>query len=405
MKMALLAKSVLLILTASLAQAADGWKAHKIADNLHDHQRIVARDINRDGLVDVATIATDPNQASLVQVYLHPGKAVAKRPWLANLVGEMTAPRDLVIADLDGDNQLDIVTSHQSDTEQLMFHRAVPAKWGDSRSIHWVSEVIVREQPELAGARLAVGRMDTLRGEDIICAGTGAKASLGWLQRRGIASGAYYLEGYQAIAQIEPDSPIFAQDLNRDGLTDLLFVQTGLVSPGIHGLINPGPESASRPEAWRHTRIGGESDSINTLAFGDIDHDKLPDLAAATASGFVRLMVQDRQQPLHWKISVIPPAYDAKQGTSVAIGDFSGNGYSDVIQGGWHRHGEATLVCYRQKVQGENPIWVLQPIAVLPQGTFETVLPYDLDRDGDLDLLTLQLVDGVGKLVWYENPS
>lgn len=84
--------SLFAVLIASFAHAGDGWKAHKIADDLLDHQRLVARDLNRDGLVDVATIATDPNQSGTVQAYLHPGKAVAKKLWRTSPVGNVAAP-------------------------------------------------------------------------------------------------------------------------------------------------------------------------------------------------------------------------------------------------------------------------------------------------------------------------
>ncbi|PQO40875.1 VCBS repeat-containing protein [Blastopirellula marina] len=397
--------SLFAVLIASFAHAGDGWKVHKIADDLLDHQRLVARDLNRDGLLDVATIATDPNQSGTIQVYLHPGKAVAKSLWRAGPVGNIAAPSDLVIADLDGDGKPDLVTSHQNATEPLMLHRWSPGKRNDPRSLQWTSETLVRDQKELAGARLAVGRIDTLRGEELICAGVGVQASIGWLQRKGNTADFFYVEGFHPIAQVESTTSILARDLNHDGLTDLVFLHQGLVSPGIHWLTNPGPENATRPEAWLHTMIGSESDSITSLAIGDIGQDKLPDVAATTKSGFVRLYVQHRHHAPGWKVSVIPPAYNAKEGTCVAIADLSGNGRSDVIHGALHRDGEATLVCYRQQLLGDNPIWIVDPIAVLPQGTFETVMPYDMDHDGDLDLLMLQRVDGVGKIVWYENPS
>lgn len=405
MKNSLLAMWFPFLMMTSFSPAGDGWKEHKIANDSLDFQRIVARDLNGDGLVDVAAIAVDSEKAGLVQTYLHPGKAAARKLWHASTLQAVAHPADVVIADLNGDGRPDIVTSHRSDAEPLMLHRAEPVIRKNGRSWQWLSEVIVRDQKEIAGAQLAIGRIDTIRGEEVFCAGVGVDATIGWLQRQGNTADYFYVEGFHPITRAEAGSSLLTHDLNRDGLIDLVFTHHGIIAPGIHWLTNPGPENATRPEAWLHTMIGDESDSITALAIGDIGKDRLPDVAAATKSGFVRLYVQHGQRSPSWKTSVIPPAYNAREGTCVAIADLTGSGRSDVIHGALHRDGEATLVCYRQQVLGDRPIWIVDPIAVLPKGTFEKVLTYDLDHDGDLDLLVLQRVDGVGRLVWYENRS
>lgn len=405
MRAFLLAAALLGLSVVSLVEAGDGWRAHKISSDDIDHAEVVVGDLNRDGLLDVATVGERRNEQGVLQVFLHPGKAVVKRAWKLSLDQDVPEPRDVALLDFDGNGWLDVVTSHNTPATPLCWHRLVPRPQNGERGTAWSTDQIGPEHNVPPGARLAVAQIDGIRGGELVCAGSGNDSTLGWLKRQNVGGAQFYVEGFRQIGSIASASPIVIQDVDRDRLSDLVFIHPGPSVRGIHWLSNPGAHNAALPEAWGHAMIGGESDSIAALAFGYLGKDQLLDVATATRSGFIRLYTHDPRRPLTWNTSVIPSPYNAKEGTCIAIADLNGDGLVDLVHGGRHRFGEGTLVCFRQQLEGDTANWIVDAIAVLPRGTFDKVIPCDLDQDGDVDLMVLQRDDGVGRLVWYENPS
>ncbi|PQO48152.1 hypothetical protein C5Y93_00275 [Blastopirellula marina] len=389
----------------AIAQAGDGWRVHKLSTDDIDYEQVVVGDLNRDGLPDIATVGVRRNEQGVVQVFQHPGKAVAKNAWKRFLDQDVPQPHDVALLDFDGNGWLDVVTSHRDESGPLRWHRLVPNPQNQGRDLAWSTDAVGPEHNVPLGARLAVAQIDGVRGGELVCAGQGNDTTIGWLKRQNVGGAQFYIEGFRPIASIATASAMVIQDVDRDRLADLVFIHPGPKIRGIHWLANPGAHNAALPESWGHAMIGDEDDSVAGLAFGYLGNDQLLDVATATRSGFIRLLTHDSRRPLTWKSSVIPSPYNAKEGTCIAIADLNGDGLVDLIHGGLHRFGEGTLVCFRQQLEGDAIRWVVDPLAVLPRGTFEKVVPYDLDQDGDLDLLILQRDDGIGRLVWYENPS
>ncbi len=96
-------------------------------------------DFNDDGLLD---ITTGWEQGGAIVVYQNPGPAKAKSAWPSVTIGRVASPEDAVFADLDGDGNLDVISSCEG-RERTMYVHWAPAKRKDYlKSNAWVTEAI-----------------------------------------------------------------------------------------------------------------------------------------------------------------------------------------------------------------------------------------------------------------------
>src|SRR4051812_2647080 len=104
-----------LILLASTAGADDGraWARHIIDNDLTGADGVRLMDINGDGRPDVAT---GWEEGGTIRVCLHPGNERVKEKWPGVTVGKVASPEDAVFVDLDGDGNLDVVSSCEGKT-------------------------------------------------------------------------------------------------------------------------------------------------------------------------------------------------------------------------------------------------------------------------------------------------
>ena len=105
------------------------WKRHTIDNSSRGADGVRLRDVNGDGLPD---IATGWEEGGVIRVYLHPGYASAKQPWPSVTVGEVNSPEDAVLVDLDRDGAFDVVSSCEGRVRTMFFHWA--PRLGDQQS-------------------------------------------------------------------------------------------------------------------------------------------------------------------------------------------------------------------------------------------------------------------------------
>ena len=111
-------------LSASLtvfAYADEVWQRHTIDDSSRGADGVRLMDVNGDGLMD---IAAPWEQGNVVRAYLHPGHKSADQIWPAVTVGNVKSAEDAVFADLDGDGNIDLVSSCEGNTRAMFAHWA-----------------------------------------------------------------------------------------------------------------------------------------------------------------------------------------------------------------------------------------------------------------------------------------
>ena len=110
----------LLVVTGAGTAAAE-WKRHTIDDSSQGADGVRLRDVNGDGLLDIATGWEEGGQ---VKVYLHPGHHRVKQPWPTTIVGKVRSPEDAVFMDVDGNGIMDVVSSCEGQTRTVFVHWA-----------------------------------------------------------------------------------------------------------------------------------------------------------------------------------------------------------------------------------------------------------------------------------------
>src|SRR5688500_14363007 len=115
------------------------WVRHTIDDSCRGADGVRLADANGDGLPD---IATGWEEGGTVRVYLHPGRARVKERWPAVTVGAVGSPEDAVLADLDGDGAVDVVSCCEGKVRSVFVHWAPAdrARYRDAAA--WKTEAV-----------------------------------------------------------------------------------------------------------------------------------------------------------------------------------------------------------------------------------------------------------------------
>ena len=91
-------------------------------------------------------------------------------------------------------------------------------------------------------------------------------------------------------------------------------------------------------------------------------------------------------------------------GKSLAIGDINLDGRVDVVT---TNRGAEPAKCVAWQTWTGSPLdrkWNAHDIGGFKGSKFDLIELIDLDKDGDLDVVTCEEVAGLG-VIWYENPT
>jgi hypothetical protein len=114
------------------------WPRHTIDNSNVGADGVRVGDIDQDGLPD---LVTGWEEGGVIRVYLNPGSGNSTDCWPTVTVGKIASPEDAVFADVDGDGQLDVVSSCEGKNRTVHVHWAPtdsarllnPASWKTER--------------------------------------------------------------------------------------------------------------------------------------------------------------------------------------------------------------------------------------------------------------------------------
>ncbi len=403
------------------------WVRHTIDNSSVGADGVRLADIDGDSRLD---IVTGWEEGGLVRLYLNPGPSRSRRQWPAVTVGRVRSPEDAVLADLDADGLMDVVSCCEGTERTVFVHRAALAPSSARRSPaqlarqllqpgRWRTEPIPATAGRTGWMFASPAQIDGQYGVDLFLGSKSPAACIGWLQAPA-EPGRLERWRFHTICAAGWIMSLVPADVDGDADVDLIASDRKGPSRGLLWLENPIDENAANG-TWRQHRIAAGGLQVMFIDRADLNGDRLPDLVAATQAGCLviatRVAIARRHDttahasasttgPPRWRIDRVPNPFGLAHGKSVRVADIDLDGRAGLVVSFEHAR-EPTqpgVAWLRSPPAYGQSDWVAYNISG-PVGTkFDLVQLLDLDNDGDLDVLTCEERDNLG-VVWYENPT
>ncbi len=355
-------------------------------------------DVNGDGLLD---IATGWEEGGVIRVYHHPGHAKAGEKWPAVTVGQVKSPEDAVFVDLDSDGAVDVVSSCEGKTETMFVHWAPR----DAESMRlqpsaWKTEPLTATHNKSKWMFGLPAQIDGRHGIDLIVGSKGPQGMIGWLQA---PADSRQLSDWKlhTICDAGWIMSLRLADIDGDGDNDILSSDRKGDGRGCFWLENPGM-GGSLTEAWAKHPIGSGNREVMFLDYADVDGDGLSDVVVPNKPGEILWHRRLPGQSVKWQTTKIPFPQETGTGKSAAVTDINHDGRADIVLSFEHAKNVSGLVWLEQTGTATQPTWQ-QHLLSGPVGTkFDLIELYDVDGDGDQDVLTCEERENLG-VIWFEN--
>ena len=349
-------------------------------------------DVNQDGYLDVAT---GWEEGGAVTVYINPGPDNAKSTWHSVTVGSVPGVEDAVLADLDGDGAVDVISCAEGKINQVSIHWA-PGNADDY--LHhetWTTTPIPASQKRRWMYALPMDMNNDSR-PDLVIGSKNTDAIVGWLENPKSPR----LAEHWTLHELVPATWIMSLesiDMDGDGDLDILYSDRRAKDSGVYWLRNPGSADAT----WERKLLGGRGQEVMFLSVHRDSKTESIQIACATLNG--KILHFSKKPKDAWTVDEIPLPLGLTAGKAAGLADINLDGRMDLIVTTEAQRESKDKVAVAWK-ENKGKGWKDHAISDLRGRKFDRFEMIDLDGDGDLDLVTCEEVHDLG-LFWYENPT
>jgi hypothetical protein len=377
------------------AAHADPWSCHTIDRSSRGADGVKLGDFDLDGFDDLVTGWEEGGQ---IRICFQPADAPNRKSklisaWTSMEVGRVGSPEDAVAVDFNRDGWLDVISCCEGLTKNVFVHLNPGTKNTVRDASQWTTK------PIQGAANVSRWMFGTK------------------LENDKLVFGSKNPEGQIAICDFGNVPPRWRKlrdcgwimslriiDLDRDGFEDILYSDRKGPAQQVGWLRNPGESK----QPWTDHLIGGRNrevmflDVMRTLAKPGADDDAMHwTVACQTKDGGVLMLESPSDWMTPWKQSEIPQPAGTGSGKGVSLGDIDLDGKPDLVCSCEQAGEKVGVYWLKQSPTG----WAFQDISGNQSGTkFDRIELMDLDRDGDLDVVTCEERNNLG-VVWYENPA
>ncbi|GAB4162200.1 MAG: hypothetical protein Tsb0033_20910 [Winogradskyella sp.] len=284
-------------------------------------------------------------------------------------------------ADLDGDGDLDLLSASHWDDKVAWYENR------DGQGDYSDTQIILSET--LNGAGSVVGVDIDGDGDNDVVATSSLDDDIVWFEN---------LDGLATFGdpQLIEDNlyqvnKVYPADLDADGDIDLVFTARGKIIwyENLDGLGNFGGQQ--------------EIESINNfrmeaIDLADLDGDGDLDISAASNYGLLFYLNLDGQGTFGTRQQIEDYNFD---GMATKIADVDGDGDNDILYGG-----ESTsipdYIGWSENTDGQATFSNIQFITTVIPNILDLSV-FDIDNDGDLDVVSSSWSSSNGVIAWYEN--
>lgn len=364
------------------------WKARSISTTANGASDVVAADLDGDGDLDAVSASEFDNK-----IAWHENRDGAGESWLEHsITTSANGARAVHAADIDGDGDLDVVTASAND-DKVAWYENLSA---DGRE--WSERVI----STTARGAFAVDACDLDGDGDLdVASASSFDDRIAWYENPRIAGadsdasgGADWRRASRwrvtgVSSEAAGASSVRCADVDGDGDSDLLSASDFDATVEWHR------NDDARGASWTTWTITRRASGATSVHAADIDGDG--DLDVVSASRFddtIAWHTNLRGDGLAWRSTVVSASADGA--TAVWAADLDGDGDADVVSASR----EDDKIAWYENVRGDGSQLAERLISVFADGPTD-VHCADLDRDGDLDVLSASRFDG--RISWYEN--
>jgi len=355
------------------------WWDYPVTETAGTLRAIYAGDLSGDGYIDVVSASATDDRIT----WYENDEGVLTFAEARTISMEADNPRDVAVADIDGDGDPDVVSGSSDDDD---------VAWYENESIHrnaafpWESEI--DSTPDGVNS-LCLGDMSGDGDTDILCTSF-FEGNVECYESHRLGYPAFGIFGLYYDASMPQQ--VYAADMEDDG--DLDFVVSSWADDKVAWTEIQGASSIHF-SVVSHTVSIGVQDGPTGVCAADLTGDGRAEVVACSS--------EDDKVVWYKNNGATPPSFSAYTITSsldyplsVCCADLDRDGDQDIVSAG---KDEDTILWFRNN-GGTTPSWM--PYAI-SYGADEPryVCTADMNRDGKPDVVSAS--SGDNKIAWYNN--